>query len=55
VHFTTYRFSFSGVSKLILAALSYAGINNTSEKFISGVIDTIEQFFGVVVDTGDKF
>ncbi len=28
---------------------------DTTGKFISGVVDTGEQFFGGVVDTGDKF
>jgi hypothetical protein len=39
-------FSFSGVGKLILAALSYV--------FVSGVVDTGEQFFGGVIDTNNK-
>ncbi len=36
-------FSFLGVGKLILAGLSFAGVNDTGEKFLGGVIDIGEQ------------
>ncbi len=37
-------FEFSGVGKLILAAPSYRGVNDTDEKCTGGVVDTGEQF-----------
>jgi hypothetical protein len=47
-------FSFSGVGKLILAALFFAGVNDTSEKFIGVVIDIGEQFLGFL-DISDLY
>jgi hypothetical protein len=44
-------FSFLSVDKLILAAPSYRGVNDTREKFTGGAVDTGEQFIAGVSDS----